>query len=379
MIYLDNAATTLKKPAAVGRAMVHALHTCANPGRGGHAAAMRAAEVVFRARDTAADLFDCAPEQVCFTANATEGLNAAIGSLVHAGDRVVISGMEHNAVTRTLTGLGAEISVAAPEGTEDLYSQKAWLRAFQHALEKPAAAMVCSQVSNVFGCVLPIEEIGALCRRKNIPLIVDASQSAGVLRVALRSWNASFIAMPGHKGLYGPQGTGLLLCGAMPKVFRYGGTGSLSAMQTMPAELPDRMEAGTLNVPGISGLLAGLEYVKQRGCDWIFEKEKNLISRSAEGLKHMGVQVFCGKSQSGVLSFLIPDEDPEESAQWYAEHGVALRAGLHCAPLAHQTAGTFPQGTLRLSVSDFTDYREIEQFLSITRMYLRKKQRREKR
>lgn len=367
MIYLDNAATTLKKPPAVARAMVRALQTCANPGRGGHEAAMRAQEVVYRTREAAAELFDCEPEQVCFTANATEGLNAAIGSLIGAEDSVLISGVEHNAVTRTLFGSGAEITIAAPEDRNDLFSKDAWIQAFELGLEKTVSAVICSHVSNVLGCVLPVEEIAGLCRRKEVPLLVDASQSAGVLPVSLRSWGAAFIAMPGHKGLYGPQGTGLLLCGMKPRVFRYGGTGSASAEQAMPDELPDRMEAGTLNVPGISGLGAGLAFVKQQGVYGIGEWERRLIRRAEEGLRDAGFDTITGPDQAGVLSFLDPGQDPEDTAAWFSRHGAALRAGLHCAPLAHQTAGTFPQGTVRLSVSGLTQPWEIDRFLELAR------------
>ena len=368
MIYLDNAATTLRKPPAVKKAVEYALERCANPGRGGYPAAAAAAEAVYRTRDSAAELFDCLPEQVCFTANATEALNAAIRSLAGPGDRVVISCLEHNAVTRTLAGIGA---VPDPVRPRDIYSKERWLEAFETALTKPASAVVCMQVSNVFGCELPIAEIAALCEKKGVPLAVDASQSAGVLPVRLRKWNAAFIAMPGHKALFGPQGTGMLLCGRTPSVLRYGGTGSASAPQQMPEDLPDRMEAGTLNVPGICGLGTGIDFVRKIGTERIAKHERRLAALASEGLRSMGFRVFSGRSQLGVVSFLAQEDDPELVAAWLAERGAALRAGLHCAPLAHQSMGTFPLGTVRLSVSALTTEKEIADFLALLRRYPR--------
>ena len=229
MIYLDSAATTFHKPPAVYRAVETAMRTCASPGRGGYAAAQAAERAVYRCRALAAELFDCPPESVCFTSCATEGLNIAIRTLVRPGDRVVISGLEHNAVTRPLHAIGAATEpVRAP-----LFSSDAWAEAFAGAVTKGTARVICTQASNVFGAVLPIDRIAALCAERGIPLIVDASQAAGLLPVRLRAWKAAFVAMPGHKGLYGPQGTGLLLCGRMPQPLRFGGTGSLSAEQKL--------------------------------------------------------------------------------------------------------------------------------------------------
>lgn len=362
MIYLDNAATTLRKPPQVGRAMLAALQSCANPGRGGHAAAERAEETVWRTRSLAARFFGLEPEQICFTANATEGLNIALRTLVRPGDRVVISGLEHNAVTRTLAGLGAKtVPVTAP-----LFDRAAWAEAFAAALTPETRAAVCLQVSNVFGAVLPVEELGALCAARGIPLVVDASQSAGLLPVTPEAWGAAFTAMPGHKGLLGPQGTGLLLCRAKPEPLRFGGTGSRSLAQTMPEELPDRVEAGTLNVPGIAGLGAALAWQLARKPGVGAAAEGRLLSAAARGLQSLGVPVWTGPEQLGVLSFRLPGRDCEEAAAAYARAGIALRAGLHCAPLAHKTAGTLPEGTIRLSLSVFTSPAEIGSFLEHT-------------
>ena len=246
MIYLDSAATTLQKPPEVARASAWAICHLASPGRGGHRPAMAAADTAFACREEAAALFDVPePEQVVFTFNATHGLNLAIKSLVRPGDTVVVSGYEHNAVTRPLRAIpGVTVRVA----DSPLFDRAAALEAFRRALTPEVRAAVCTHVSNVFGFILPIEDIAALCRSRGIPLIVDASQSAGCLPISLRELGAAFIAMPGHKGLYGPQGTGLLLCGGAAEPLLEGGTGSVSLRQ----EMPDSVSYTHLTLPTTS-------------------------------------------------------------------------------------------------------------------------------
>ncbi len=350
MIYLDNGATSFHKPPTVQRAVARALHTCANPGRGGYPAAEAAARVVYGCREEAAALFGCQPEQVVLTNNCTQGLNIAIRSLISPGGKVVVSGFEHNAVTRPLHALGGEIKVAGRK----LFDWEDTLENFEQAL-KGAQAAVFTHVSNVFGYILPVEEMAALCRQKGVPFILDAAQSAGTLDVSLEKLGAAFIAMPGHKGLLGPQGTGLLLCGEETKPLLYGGTGSLSIAQNMPQDLPERLEAGTLNVPGIAGLGEGLRYVRRTGTSEIFRREHRQLQRCIRGLERLGVRVFSGAHQGATLSFL-PEMDCEEAAAQFASYGIALRSGLHCAPYAHESAGTLETGTVRLSFGhDATD------------------------
>ena len=344
MTYLDNGATSFHKPAGVAEAVRCALENCANPGRGGYTAAMTAARTVLRCRQRAAEMFDCRPEQVVFTANCTQGLNMAIRTLVKPGDRVVISGFEHNAVTRTLYGLGAETVIAGRK----LFDWEHTLTDFDKKLKTGAKAAVFTHVSNVFGYILPVEELAGLCRKYGVPFIVDAAQSAGSLPVALEGWGADFIAMPGHKGLLGPQGTGLLLCGRMPEPLVYGGTGSLSKDRQMPDFLPDGAEAGTLNVPGIAGLSAGLAYLAQTGTDRVLRREQTQARRCADALRELGLRVFAGEHQAGTVSF-VPQTDCEELAQKLGSRNIAVRAGLHCAPLAHESAGTLETGTVRIS------------------------------
>ena len=287
MIYLDSAATTFQKPAAVQRAVVRAMRTMSSPGRGGYAAAQQADELLFRCRSAAAELFSVpSSEQVVFTMNATHGLNIAIKSLVRPCGRVVVSGYEHNAVTRPLHALGAEVIVAAAS-------------------------------------------------------------------------------------LFSPQGTGLLLCGSDALPLIEGGTGSESLRQSMPDFLPDRLEAGTHNVPGIAGLEAGIAFVRAQRPERIRLHSRALIRRAGEGLgKIPNVHGFLSLEaslQAGVLSFTVDGLSPESVAEEMAKRGIALRAGLHCAPFAHKTVGTLPDGTVRLSVSAFNRESEIDTFLSSLR------------
>lgn len=367
MIYLDSAATTFQKPPAVAAAMQDALRTMSSPGRGGYPAAMRAAETAFQCRSELAELFGVGnPERVVFTSNATHGLNIAIKSLVPPGGKVVVSGYEHNAVTRPLTALGAEISVAeAP-----LFRQAEVTAAFDRLIVPGTDAVVCNHVSNVFGFILPVEKIAAMCRDRGVPFIIDASQSAGMLPLDLDRLGAAFIAMPGHKGLYGPQGTGVLLCGENVPVKHLidGGTGSLSIQQEMPDFLPDRLEAGTHNMPGIAGLLAGVRFVKETGTADILDHERRLTLLAAEGIRTFpGVRVLALpglREQAGVLSFVPLKKDVEEVGTSLAQRGIAVRTGLHCAPFAHRSAGTLDTGTVRVSLSHFNTRTEVYQLLA---------------
>lgn len=348
MIYFDAGATTLEKPAAVGRAMARAAHTMSSPGRGSYPASRRAEETAYLCRQEAAELLGVPqPENVIITTSATHGLNIAIRSLLGSGDRVVISGYEHNAVTRPLHAIpGLSVTVIdTPPFRPDLAAEE-----FRRAIwQKRPRAVVCTHVSNVFGMILPVADIAETCRETDTPLIVDASQSAGVLPVDL--------AGHGHKGLYGPQGTGLLLCGAEGKPLLYGGTGSMSRLQDMPPDLPDRLEPGTHNMPGIAGLLEGIRFVRRQGVESIAARERQVALRAARGLESLpGVRVLWDgdfRNQTGVVSFVTEGRDCEAVGEALARRGIALRAGLHCAPLAHRTAGTLDTGTLRLSASFF--------------------------
>ena len=360
MIYLDNGATSFPKPASVIRAVGTAAAKMGNPGRGGYPAAMAAANTIYRCREAAGEMFDCDPEQVVLTANCTQGLNMAIRTLVKPGDKVVVSGFEHNAVTRPLHLLGAEIVVAGRK----LFNWEDTLIEWETALDQNPRAAVFTHVSNVFGYILPVEQLAAMCRGRGIPFIIDAAQSAGVLGLSMRALGADFIAMPGHKGLLGPTGTGLLLCGRNPDVWVAGGTGSDSIRQEMPEFLPDRAEAGTANVPGAAGLLAGMAEVKRMGD--IAQREAREAARCAQGLRKLGLEVFSGPHQAGTVSVRTPG-DCEAFADTLARRGIATRAGLHCAPLAHESAGTIDTGTLRISFGHNANRGQTETLLRAVR------------
>ena len=363
MIYLDSAATTYQKPPAVFRAVRGAMASMTSPGRGTYGPAARASRTLLACREEAAALFQVGqPERVVLTFNATHGLNIAVHSLVKPGATVLLSGYEHNAVTRPLASI-ADVRLRVVRAP--LFCPNLFLEELERRLTPEVDVVICTHVSNVFGFILPVEGIAALCRERGIPFVLDASQSAGCLPVHMGELGAAFVAMPGHKGLYGPQGTGLLLCGAETHPLLMGGTGSASALQAMPDFLPDRLEAGTHNMPGIAGLLEGLRYVQTQGTERILTHERRLIRQAAAGLSRIpGVTVYGdgGAVQAGVLSFQIDGMDCEAVGEALGARGIAVRAGLHCAPLAHQTAGTLEAGTVRASVSAFNTPREVERF-----------------
>lgn len=343
MIYLDNGATSFPKPQEVSQAVARALEQGANPGRGGYGAAMEAGNLVLNCREAAGRLFHCKPEQVVLTANCTQGLNIAIGSLIKEGDRVLISGFEHNAVVRPLYARKVDLRIAGRR----LFQWEEILESFRRELRRGVDAAVFTYVSNVFGYILPVEKLAALCREAGVPFILDAAQAAGSLKVSMEL-GADFIAMPGHKGLLGPQGTGLLLCGQPGKPLLYGGTGSQSRSHEMPQDLPERLEPGTLNVPGAAGLAAGISIVERKGTDAIFRREHTQAEKLSRDLRDLGFRVFAGEHQAGTVSFQ-GRRDCEEIAAYLGKRGIAVRAGLHCAPLAHESAGTIAQGTVRVS------------------------------
>lgn len=370
MIYLDCAATSLQKPPGVARAVFGAMQTKASPGRGCHAPAMSAADSVLNCRLTLDSFFNVGdPEKVVFTSSATHALNIAINSLVSAGDTVVISGYEHNAVVRPLKAKNANIRVAL----SPLFEQEAVINAFRRELPGAKCA-VCTHVSNVFGYILPIQEISRLCHRHGVPLIIDASQSAGVLPVDFSALGAVFIGMPGHKCLLGPQGTGVLLCGELGEPLMFGGTGSSSTSFAMPDFLPDRQEAGTHNVPGICGLEEGVKYLMSLPAGKVAAHERQLMRQFVSEVKGIpGLQVFAAmniEAQTGVVSLVSERLDCEELASRLGMHGICVRSGLHCAPLAHRTAGTIETGTVRFAFSPFNNAQEVKQAAQILKKIL---------
>ncbi len=365
MIYLDNAATSFPKPPQVLRAMTGVMEKFgANPGRGGHRLALRAGGVVEKCRESAADLLGVSsPERVIFTRCCTESLNLAICGMLRPGDEAICSHGEHNAVMRVLARLvnrgDVTVKVLQPDARGLLHPE-----ALRQAIGPRTRLVILCHASNVTGVVQPMASLGAVCREKGVPLLVDAAQTAGILNVSLGSLNADIIAMPGHKGLLGPHGTGLLALreGIDPEPLLVGGTGSMSDSILQPAVLPDRYESGTLNLPGIAGLLAGLQFVR-RFRQEIAEHEHALNERLRRQLASLpGVTVLGDDAAPRVaVTSIVPREgDSGALADALDQSGVAVRSGLHCAPAIHAWLGTLETGAVRFSPGAFTTEREVD-------------------
>lgn len=370
----------MPKPEKVSVAVASAIKNCANPGRSGHRPAALAAEAVFECREQTATLFSVdSPEKIIFTMNCTMALNMAIKGIMSRGGHAVIGGYEHNSVVRPLEKMrtrGVSYTVAQCP----LFDRDAAVAAVKRAIRPDTKCVIISHVSNVFGFIMPIKEIDELCAQMKIPLIIDAAQSAGMININLTEYKAlAFICMPGHKGLLGPQGTGILICRSELRLdtVMEGGTGSVSQSLLQPDFLPDRYESGTLNVPGIAGLCEGIKFVRHIGIEAIGAYEREFTRRIADGLKNInGLEVFAdpsGTCQSGVLSFRHQKISPEELAEEYAKRNICVRAGLHCAPVAHKSAGTLQTGTVRVSPSWFSEPADADSFLAATANILREK------
>lgn len=366
MIYLDNAATTYPKPKSVYQNVMKAMTEYgANPGRGSHAMAIEGARVIYETRELMAQLFNLDdPMKVIFTFNATDGLNQAIKGVLNSGDHVITTTMEHNSVLRPVKGLekyGVENTIVqcAADGSinvDDLES----------AVKSNTKLIITTHVSNLTGTIMPIEEIGQMCRRKNILYLVDGSQSAGVLDIDMKRYNIDLLAVPGHKGLLGPQGTGALLinCDAEIKQIKEGGTGSESNNMMQPNFYPDKLEAGTHNLPGIAGLNAGVKYILNKGTKSIYSHEKNLLDLLIKEMKkNVKIKIYGPEDINNrccVVPINIEGIDSSEVAyRLDTEYGIAVRPGLHCAPLAHKTIGTEKVGAVRFGVGPFNKKTDI--------------------
>ncbi len=369
MIYLDNAATTYPKPPQVLRAVGDSFRALgANPGRGSYPLAMASTQAVYRCREEAAAFFGL-PDPACvsFQPSCTQALNQVLQGLLVPGDHLLISDLEHNAVLRPATAL-AERGVSVTTVTTVPGDNDATLDAFRRALRPNTRLAVCTQASNVWGFRLPVERLAALLHQYGVPLCVDAAQSAGLLPLDLSASGIDFLCVPGHKGLYGPMGTGLLLCRQPEPLLRpllQGGTGTRSRRGEQPQDLPERYESGTLNLPGIAGLRAGLAFVAARGPQRLWEQELSLAARLWDRLSSLpGVVLYTPRPELPhflpVVSFNVQGLPCEEAARRLGNAGLALRAGLHCAPLAHGKLGTLETGTLRASLSAFTRREDVD-------------------
>ena len=376
MVYLDNAATTFPKPPEVAQAMAGCVARLgANPGRGGHRLALAAGRLVESCREALAQEVGMdRPERVIFTSGCTAALNMAITGTLRRGDEVVCTHAEHNAVMRTLERWRArgDITVRVAEPDERGLLTPDGLR---RAMTRRTALVIVCHASNVTGVVQDVGPLGQVCEAAGVPLLVDAAQTAGLLDIRLRTLHASMVALPGHKGLLGPQGIGALVLGdgMAPEPLLYGGTGSASEQLTQPALLPDRYESGTLNLPGIAGLLAGLRFVQAHRAE-LRDYEQALTQRLLSRLGEIPAVRVLGQGQAarvGVVSFVSPG-DLSYLADALDRCGFCVRGGLHCAPMMHRWLGTLQTGAIRASVGPFTTERDMDDFAAVVQRLTRR-------
>lgn len=368
VIYLDNAATTFPKPECVWRAMEEYFFSIGgNPGRSGHRLSLKASEILYDTRELLAKLFNIgASERIVFTKNATEAINLALFGLLSTGDRVVTTAMEHNAVMRPLRylertrGVRVDVVPADSKGLLDM-------DALALSLREEAALLVVNHASNVAGSLVDLEQVGALAREAGVPLMVDAAQTAGCHPIDVEAMHISILAFTGHKGLLGPQGTGgfYITPGIEPAPFILGGTGSNSELEEQPTFWPDIHESGTPNALGISGLKAGVELLMEEGVENVRAHEEELFKHFWQGTMEIPGVILYGpedwKNRTAVVSFNIEGMDPAHVGYILdREFSIMVRPGLHCAPSAHKTLGTFPQGTVRMAFGLFNTHEDVD-------------------
>ena len=371
MVYLDNAATTFPKPHSVYKKWQQAMSVYgANPGRSGHAFSKITAEAVFRSRAACAELFGAEPENTVFTLNCTAALNFAVKGLAREGCHFVTSDMEHNAVIRPVYAAAKENGGSCTMFEVTLDEEQTVYNA-ERAIRPNTVALVCTAASNVIGMRTPLKELAALCKRKKICFIVDAAQGAGMLPISLND-GIDIICTAGHKGLYGPMGTGLMITnGEYPlKTIIEGGTGSASESLLQPDFMPDRFESGTINTAGVIALGEGVEFVKKRTPQAILAHELALCGRfcaGADSIKGVRLYNYIDSQNAGqyapVVSFNFTKMNSTEGTAALSSHGFFMRGGLHCAPLAHKKIGTIDGGTIRFSPSVFNTAQEVDRLL----------------
>ena len=369
LLYFDNAATTRRKPPAVYKAVADfATDLGVSNGRGAYKLGVEANALVFEARQALAQLLGIPrSDRLVFTKNATEAVNAALKGFLKPGDHVVVSGLEHNAVVRPLNRLKAERGIewtavtASESGRMNPYD-------FEEAIQ-PKTKLVClAHASNVLGTLAPAEEVGEICRRKGVAFLLDAAQTAGSVPIDVKKLNVDFLCVTGHKGLMGPPGTGALAVSPRfdPVSLIEGGTGSNSDLEEQPAFWPDKFEAGTQNLWGLAGLRVSAQFLLKQGVEAVRKKEEDLTARFLEGIAGIpGLRAYGlptgSKDRVAVVSLNLEGRDPAEVAYTLDENwGIMVRAGLHCAPLAHKTLGTFPKGTVRFSFGYYNTESEVD-------------------
>lgn len=378
MIYLDNGATTLQKPECVKEALLEAMASMGNSGRGVHDASLYAGRIIYRARESLAELLGAAaPEQVVFTANATESLNLALGGLFGPGDHVITTVCEHNSVLRPLYRLqGVELSVL-PVKAEAGEERQAGILAYdelESLLRPNTKALIITHASNLTGNITDLEQAAAFAKKHSLLLIIDAAQTAGAVPMDMERMGIDVLCFTGHKGLYGPQGTGGVCVrpGLSIRPLKVGGSGIHSFDREHPSEMPAALEAGTLNGHGIAGLGAAARWLLETGVEQIRAREQALLRRFVDGVKEVeGVTLYGNPDldrRTGIQSLNIRDYDSARVADWlYEDYGIAVRGGAHCAPLMHEALGTREQGAVRFSFSYFNTEAEADEAAAAVR------------
>lgn len=369
-IYFDHAATSWPKPASVSSTMKKAMYeNGGNPGRSGHILSVKASKAIYKCREAVSDLFSFdEPERVIFTQNTTYALNTAIKGIVKRGDHVVISNLEHNSVLRPVERLSQEkgITYSTFDATDE--SDDDVLYCLKRAIKQNTKTVVVTAASNVCGKILPISQISSECHRRGITLIVDGAQAGGVFPINFKTLGADILCLAGHKGLYGPQGTGIMLCckNITPESLAEGGNGINSQDKTMGDILPEKLEAGTPNTPGICGLYEGIKYVSGETVEEIFGRTLHLTRFATEALlENKNITVYGDYGvKAPVISFNLNGFDPSYVSSRLSDNGICTRSGLHCAPLAHTALGT-NGGTVRISFGHKNTKNEIEKFLKV--------------
>ena len=365
MIYLDNAATTMKKPQCVIDAVVAAMSHMGNAGRGATSAALDASRVIYDTREKLSDLFNLQnPSRVAFTCNSTESLNTAIKGILSSGDHAITTALEHNSVLRPLYDLqskGMELSIVDCDENGNIdYND------FEKLIKENTKAIVCTHVSNLVGNVLDVKKIGSIAKKHNLIFIVDASQSAGVFEIDMQDMNIDILCFTGHKGLLGPQGTGGICVreGIDVRPLKVGGSGVNTFSKEQPVEMPTHLEAGTLNGHALAGLNAALDYLKEEGIDNIQKREEELMFRFYNGIKDIkDIKIFGNfeNKRAAIVTFNVGDIDSAAfSDELSFAYDISTRAGAHCAPLMHKAMNTVEQGAVRFSFSHYNTEEEID-------------------
>ncbi len=370
MIYLDNAATTGIKPQSVINADIYALkHLSANPGRSGHDLSVKAAEEIYSCRTAIKNFVNAASEEnVCFMYNCTQAINTVLYGVLKPGDHIIISSLEHNAVLRPAVKLKNEIGIEYDVAEVNLSDNNITVKNILHLIKSNTKMVFVTAASNVIGKILPLKAIGELCHSRGILFGVDGAQGVGILDIDMQDMGIDFLCVAPHKGFYAPMGTGVLICEKrLDKVLIWGGTGVNSSDYFQPEEPPERFESGTVNLPGIAGIKAGINFVKQKGRNMIYNHEMMIISYAYKKLQSMGARLYSPYPEKGefapVLSFNIGVKPSEEIGGFLNEKGIAVRAGLHCAPLTHKQIGTLGFGTVRISPSIYNSTEDIDKLI----------------